>query len=46
MADLDNLYAVIKREKGHLDIVFANAGGGTFLPLEQSAFPYSARVFG
>jgi NAD(P)-dependent dehydrogenase (short-subunit alcohol dehydrogenase family) len=33
MADLDNLYAVIKREKGQLDIVFANAGGGTFLPL-------------
>ncbi len=33
MADLDNLYAVIKREKGQLDVVFANAGGGTFLPL-------------
>src|ERR1700683_5377015 len=34
IADLDNLYAVIKREKGHLDIVFANAGGGTYLPLD------------
>src|ERR1700722_19396801 len=33
MADLDNLYAVIKRENGHLDIVFANAGGGAFVPL-------------
>ena|SRR5882724_7696198 len=34
MADLDNLYAVIKREKGQLGIVFANAGGGTLLPLD------------
>jgi len=31
--DLDRLYAQIKKEKGRLDIVFANAGGGTFLPL-------------
>jgi NAD(P)-dependent dehydrogenase (short-subunit alcohol dehydrogenase family) len=35
MADLDNLYTIIKREKGHLDIVFANAGGGAFLPLVE-----------
>jgi len=32
-ADLDRLYAQIKKEKGRLDTVFANAGGGTFLPL-------------
>jgi len=32
-ADLDRLYALIKQKKGHLDIVFANAGGGTFVPL-------------
>src|SRR5882724_5106746 len=31
--DLDRLYALIKEKKGHLDIVFANAGGGTFAPL-------------
>src|ERR1700756_1587477 len=35
-ADLDRLYAKIKKEKGRLDIVFANAGGGTFLPLEAN----------
>jgi NAD(P)-dependent dehydrogenase (short-subunit alcohol dehydrogenase family) len=29
LADLDRLFAVIKAEKGRLDIVFANAGGGT-----------------
>src|SRR6201993_5395853 len=32
-ADLDRLYVLIKKEKGRLDTVFANAGGGTFLPL-------------
>jgi NAD(P)-dependent dehydrogenase (short-subunit alcohol dehydrogenase family) len=32
-ADLDRLYAQIKQEKGRLDTVFANAGGGSFLPL-------------
>jgi NAD(P)-dependent dehydrogenase (short-subunit alcohol dehydrogenase family) len=31
--DLDRLYAQIKREKGKLDTIFANAGGGTSLPL-------------
>ena len=33
LEDLDRLYALIKQKKGHLDIVFANAGGGTFVPL-------------
>jgi NAD(P)-dependent dehydrogenase (short-subunit alcohol dehydrogenase family) len=31
--DLDRLFAQIKREKGRLDIVFANAGGAQFAPL-------------
>jgi NAD(P)-dependent dehydrogenase (short-subunit alcohol dehydrogenase family) len=31
--DLDRLYAQIKKEKGRVDIVFANAGGGEFAPL-------------
>jgi NAD(P)-dependent dehydrogenase (short-subunit alcohol dehydrogenase family) len=33
LTDLDKLYAQIKQEKGRLDIVFANAGGGEFAPL-------------
>jgi NAD(P)-dependent dehydrogenase (short-subunit alcohol dehydrogenase family) len=33
MADLDIMYNVIDKEKGRLDIVFANAGIGTFVPL-------------
>ena len=30
LADLDRLYDTVGCEKGHLDIVFANAGGGEF----------------
>ncbi|NBD28016.1 SDR family NAD(P)-dependent oxidoreductase [Paenibacillus glycinis] len=33
--DLDKLYETVKREKGHLDILFANAGIGSILPLGQ-----------
>jgi NAD(P)-dependent dehydrogenase (short-subunit alcohol dehydrogenase family) len=33
LGDLDRLFAQIKREKGRLDIVFANAGVATFAPL-------------
>lgn len=31
--DLDRLFAQIKQEKGRLDVVFANAGGGSFAAL-------------
>lgn len=33
LADLDRLYATVKQEKGRIDILFANAGGGEFAPL-------------
>jgi NAD(P)-dependent dehydrogenase (short-subunit alcohol dehydrogenase family) len=33
LADLDRLYATIEQEQGHLDVVFANAGGGERIPL-------------
>jgi NAD(P)-dependent dehydrogenase (short-subunit alcohol dehydrogenase family) len=33
LGDLDRLFAQIKKEKGKLDIVFANAGGAKFAPL-------------
>lgn len=33
LSDLDRVYDQIKQEKGHIDIVFANAGVGTFAPL-------------
>lgn len=33
LADLDRLYATVKREKGRIYILFANAGSGEFVPL-------------
>ncbi|MBN3963422.1 SDR family oxidoreductase [Nostoc sp. NMS8] len=33
LADLDRLFATIKQEQGHLDIIFANAGGGQIAAL-------------
>jgi NAD(P)-dependent dehydrogenase (short-subunit alcohol dehydrogenase family) len=33
LGDLDRLFAQIKREKGKLDIVFANAGVATYAPI-------------
>ncbi|MEH2405826.1 SDR family oxidoreductase [Nostoc sp.] len=33
LADLDRLYTTIEQEKGRLDIIFANAGGGELAPL-------------
>lgn len=33
LADLDRLYDVVAREAGRIDVLFANAGGGTFEPL-------------
>src|SRR5271170_6589518 len=51
LADLDRLYATVKQQKGHLDIVFANAGGGEFAPLgaiteEQFDKTFNANVKG
>lgn len=34
-ADLDRLYAEIEKAHGRLDVLFANAGGGSMLPLGQ-----------
>jgi NAD(P)-dependent dehydrogenase (short-subunit alcohol dehydrogenase family) len=33
LADLDRLFAKVKSEKGRIDVLFSNAGGGTMLPL-------------
>lgn len=33
LADLDRLYSIVKKHKGRIDILFANAGGGEFAPL-------------
>jgi NAD(P)-dependent dehydrogenase (short-subunit alcohol dehydrogenase family) len=33
LADLDRLYEIVKAEKGRIDVLFSNAGGGSMLPL-------------
>ena len=33
LADLDRVYAQIRQQKGRVDVLFANAGGGEFAPL-------------
>ncbi len=35
LPDLDRVYDVIKTQKGRLDVLFANAGGGSLVPLGQ-----------
>lgn len=35
LADLDRLYAQIRSEAGRLDVLYANAGGGSMLPLGE-----------
>jgi NAD(P)-dependent dehydrogenase (short-subunit alcohol dehydrogenase family) len=45
-ADLDRLYARVKEEAGHLDIVFANAGVGSQAPLGEITEEEFDRTFG
>lgn len=46
LGDLDRLYEVIRAKAGRLDIIFANAGGGAFLPLEQVTEEHVDKYFG
>ncbi|QGQ98684.1 SDR family oxidoreductase [Paenibacillus psychroresistens] len=45
LADLDKLYDAVKQEKGHLDILFANAGGGSMLPLGEITEEHYDKTF-
>ncbi|ACS55851.1 short-chain dehydrogenase/reductase SDR [Rhizobium leguminosarum bv. trifolii WSM1325] len=45
LADLDRLYEIVEAEAGHLDIVFANAGGGEFSPLGSITEEHYDRTF-
>src|SRR5277367_6005462 len=46
LADLDRLFVQIKREKGRLDIVFANAGVAELAPLGEITEENFDRIFG
>ena len=45
LGDLDRLFAHIKREKGKLDVVFANAGGAKFAPLGKITEEHFDSIF-
>lgn len=44
-ADLDRLFATIKKHSGHLDVVFANAGVGSFAPLGAVTEEHFDKIF-
>jgi NAD(P)-dependent dehydrogenase (short-subunit alcohol dehydrogenase family) len=46
MADLDRLYATVKEQKGHIDILFANAGIGEFVTLGEISEAQFDKTFG
>ena len=46
LADLDRLYQTVKDRKGRINVLFANAGGGEFLPLGQITEGHYERTFG
>lgn len=45
LADLDRLYAEIKKQKGHLDILFANAGVYEFFHIETATESHYHKMF-
>lgn len=45
-ADLDRIFATIREKSGHLDILFANAGGGEFTSLDQVTEAQFDKYFG
>ncbi len=46
LEDLDRLYRTVEDRKGRIDVLFANAGGGEFLPLGQITEAHFDRTFG
>ena len=46
LADLDRLYDIVKREKGRIDVLFANAGLGEFAPLGKITEAHFDKTFG
>jgi NAD(P)-dependent dehydrogenase (short-subunit alcohol dehydrogenase family) len=46
LADIDHLFAAIKAQKGRLDVLFANAGLGEFVPLGQITEAHFDKTFG
>jgi NAD(P)-dependent dehydrogenase (short-subunit alcohol dehydrogenase family) len=45
LADLDRLYQTVSKVKGRIDIIFANAGIGEFVPLPQVSEEHFDKLF-
>lgn len=45
LADLDRLFDTIKKQKGRLDTLFANAGGGAFGPMGSITEEHYEQIF-
>ena len=45
LADLDRLFAIVQAEAGMIDVLFANAGGGEFMPLGAITEDHFDRTF-
>ena len=45
LADLDRLYETVKREKGHIDILFASAGFGEFKTIHEVTEEHFDKTF-
>ena len=45
LADLDRLYETVGRAKGRIDIIFANAGVGEFVPVDQVSEEHFDKLF-
>jgi len=46
MADLDRLFATVKEQAGRIDVLFANAGLGEFVPMGQITETHFDKTFG
>jgi NAD(P)-dependent dehydrogenase (short-subunit alcohol dehydrogenase family) len=46
LSDLDRVFAQVAKEAGHLDVLFANAGGGDMMPLGAITEEHFDRIFG
>ena len=45
LADLDRLYGIVREEAGRIDVLFANAGIGEFVPLSDITEDHYDRIF-
>ncbi len=45
LEDLDRLFATIKQAQGHIDVIFANAGGGEIAPLGSISEEHFDKTF-